>query len=266
MRKKIRLILINIAVFIGMLLLLEGIIRLSYPSIRTQGTDKHIISQNIFGDSNGLTKNYTGSVFGESVSVDNFHFRKTEIPVDASKNTILFLGDSVTMGVGVSDSETFGALSQKEFSTYNIVNPSVIGFDTFDYKNVTETLLEDPTLKTKKVFVFFCLNDIYNRTTGNTTPMMSQKPFIGKVFDFFKSNSYLYIWLKGVFFDRQHAFYTNDFNLYTDTNIQAATENLQSIATLCKAKDVNLQLLCFLMNISSEITTTKIYTCHNKKL
>lgn len=243
MRKKVRLVFINIAVFFGILLLLEGIIRVSYPSIRTQGTNKNIISQNVFNTSNGLTKNYTGAVFGEAVSVDNFHFRKTEVPVDTTKNTVLFLGDSVTMGVGVSNSETFGALTQKEFPSYNIINPSVIGFDTYDYKNVTTTILEDSSLKTKEVVLFFCLNDIYNRTESDASPMLSQKPFIGQIFDFLKSNSYLYIWMKGAFFDRQEAFYTNDANLYTEKTIKTVAKNLVDIADLCKIKGVKFKII-----------------------
>lgn len=245
MSKKIKLVLINCLVFLGILFVLELSVRIFHTRIRTQGTDKNIISNNVYKTSGGLTKNYTGEVFGRTVSVDNFHFRKTTIPFNASKNTVLLLGDSVTMGVGIDDENTFGALLQEKFSNLNIVNPSVIGFDTYDYVNVVSTLVNKPELNTKQLVLFFCLNDIYVRSNEDSAPMMSQKPYIGKLFDFLKTNSYLYIWLKGTFFDRQEVFFKNDQALYTENNLNEISKNLSNISNICRSNGIDFKVVVF---------------------
>jgi lysophospholipase L1-like esterase len=242
-KKVAKLIVINLLVFILILLVLEGLTRLFSNTIRTQGTDDVLLQKSIYHTSLGLKKSYTGYAFDREVNTDVYHFRKNGITFNDSLQTTLLLGDSVTMGVGVNDLETFSALIQEKTPNINIANPSVIGFDTYDYVNVYESLAQNDKLNIKKVIVFFCLNDIYVRENNDTAPMLSGKPFIGKIFDFLKTNSYFYIWLKGTFFDRSKVFFENDYSLYKDKNVEKVAENFKKIAKSCNANQIEFNVV-----------------------
>jgi lysophospholipase L1-like esterase len=197
----------------------------------------------VYQDSFGLKKNYSGEAFGLTVNTDIHRLRKNKTDFNDSFETTILLGDSVTMGVGVDDFETFASLVQDKKNNINIANPSVIGFDTYDYKNVVQSLVKNEELSVNEVIIFFCLNDIYLREASNTAPMLSGKPFIGKIFNFLKTNSYFYIWLKGTFFDRSKVFFDNDSNLYNDKNLKGISKNLKSVATICKQNNIQLKIV-----------------------
>ena len=70
---------------------------------------------------------------GGFVSLDKYGFRNGMIDTSTSASKrILVVGDSLTFGVGVNDSETFVDLLNKKYSNQNIhfINTSVPGFDT----------------------------------------------------------------------------------------------------------------------------------------
>ncbi len=243
MKKIVRLVAINTIVVILILLVLEGITRLFSSTIRTQGTDKLLVESNIYRDSNGLRKLHKGEAFDREVNTDEYRFRKNKTQFNDSLKTTLLIGDSVTMGVGIEDGDIFCSLLQDQLKSVNVANPSVIGYDTHDYKNVVAELSEDKKLNINRIIIFFCLNDVYLRASNNSAPMLSKKPFIGSLFEFLKTNSYFYIWLKGTFFDRSKVFFENDYNLYTEKNMEGILENFKTIAKDCEQNQIQFNVV-----------------------
>lgn len=102
----------------------------------------------------------------DHVVIDRWGFHDTEFPLEKPSGEFraLMLGDSVTMGFGVTYKETFSAHLEElldagdaKFSTHQVINTGVHGYSTFQEKRVLErTLVFEPDV----VFVGFCLNDV----------------------------------------------------------------------------------------------------------
>jgi lysophospholipase L1-like esterase len=70
-------------------------------------------------------------------------FRRVPGAVNA-RDTIVFLGDSCTFGVGVDDEETFAALVQAELKDIRCINAGVPGYSVFQGRRLLESLPLDP--------------------------------------------------------------------------------------------------------------------------
>jgi lysophospholipase L1-like esterase len=102
----------------------------------------------------------------DHVVIDSWGFHDTEFPRDkpAGELRAVMLGDSVTMGFGVTYAETFSAhleelldARDRKFTSHQVINTGVHGYSTFQEKRVLErTLVFAPDI----VFVGFCLNDV----------------------------------------------------------------------------------------------------------
>ncbi|HWB82443.1 MAG TPA: SGNH/GDSL hydrolase family protein [Nannocystaceae bacterium] len=115
----------------------------------------------------GVTRTLVGAGRPEDhVVIDRWGFHDTEFPLEKPSGEFraLMLGDSVTMGFGVTYKETFSAhleelldASDAKFSSHQVINTGVHGYSTFQEKRVLErTLVFEPDV----VFVGFCLNDV----------------------------------------------------------------------------------------------------------
>lgn len=102
----------------------------------------------------------------DHVVIDRWGFHDTDFPVEkpAGEFRALMLGDSVTMGFGVTYAETFSKhledlldAGDTRFATHNAINTGVHGYSTFQEKVVLErTLVFSPDI----IFVGFCMNDV----------------------------------------------------------------------------------------------------------
>ncbi len=119
----------------------------------------------------------------DHVVIDKWGFHDTEFPLEkpAGELRALMLGDSVTMGFGVTYAETFSAhleglldAKDRKFETHQVINTGVHGYSTFQEKKVLErTLVFGPDV----VFVGFCLNDV-------TEPFVVDTEFGGTGLDY----------------------------------------------------------------------------------
>ena len=195
-----------------LLIVLEFIVRLLFPQINYQGNQMSLFVENKFHKTMGLKPNATGEFFGKEISTDDFGFRKMKIPQNFNESW-LFLGDSVTFGVGVDTDKIFPQLIQNRFQTIRILNTALVGYSTINYLDIVETILPEHD-DIRKIVLFFCLNDIYGNL--NLTPNnISMKE---KILSFLRSNSKLYMLLKKSFFDRSKTYALYDIGLYNDRN------------------------------------------------
>jgi len=156
-----KLILINFLVLLLLFLGIEGLVRIFIPEITTQEQDARMFQPGKFRTTYGLKPNITATSFGAQVVTDYRGFRiDPTLPVSPSKPNIIFLGDSVAMGVGVEASLGFPYLLARKLTNYNIINASVTGYSLRDYINVLESFPH--ILNIEGVVICFCLNDIIN--------------------------------------------------------------------------------------------------------
>ncbi len=239
LKKYSKIILINILVFLSIGILAEGFVRCLVDGVNLAGTSSDIFQEDRFRNTLGFLPNVKGFSFGKNIFTDQNGFIKLACTnYDQQKKSILFIGDSVTQGVGVeSDSSFVGKLSCHLQETHNIINAALIGYDFTDYKNVVNTILEENKLNVNQVIVNFCLNDIYDKNTSS--PRVSTKNVLGKFLAYLKSNSYFYIWLKGTIMDRSKSYFLHDFELYKDTSkIENLTQQIGSIKKVCDEKGI----------------------------
>ena len=107
--KNIKIILFNIIIIIILLILSESIVRFLNLS-QMQGYKAEIFRDKI----NRLKPNSEGVVGGIKFFVDKNGLRVPEINYKyKTTNKILFIGDSVTFGVGVAEEESFVGIFRK---------------------------------------------------------------------------------------------------------------------------------------------------------
>jgi lysophospholipase L1-like esterase len=108
-----------------------------------------------------------------------FHDKEFPLEKPSGEFRALMLGDSVTMGYGVTYAETFSAQLEalldsrdQRFTKHRVINTGVNGYNTYQ-----ERIVFDRSLKFRPdiVFLGFCMNDV-------TEPMVYEKRFGGAGF------------------------------------------------------------------------------------
>ncbi len=251
MRKLFRIISINIIVFIFIALSIELIVRLSYPRIQLQGTDRDFIEENKYGNTPGLKANSNGYSNEVIKEVDTHGFWKYN-SVNKSGRKVLLLGDSVTMGIGVESDSTFASKIMMLRNDIRIYNPSLIGYSSQDYLNIIKHLInsKQSELSFSEVSIVWCLNDVYGRNEAVNIGYGGES-IIDRFFGFVRSNIKTFHLLKKIFFDRPKVYYDYDKKFYLEENeeneeneeIEKAVRNLTEIDTILEENLINLKII-----------------------
>jgi lysophospholipase L1-like esterase len=105
-----------------------------------------------------------------------FHDKEFPLEKPSGEFRALMLGDSVTMGYGVTYAETFSAQLEalldnrdRRFAKHRIINTGVNGYNTYQERIVFDRSLN---FRPDIVFLGFCMNDV-------TEPMVYEKRFGG---------------------------------------------------------------------------------------
>jgi lysophospholipase L1-like esterase len=194
-----------------------------------------------------LNPNAEGLSNGVVKQVDSNGFWKYGAHKKNAKKKILFLGDSVTMGIGVQSDSTFAGLINASFSDVEILNPSLIGYSNKDYLNIVKKLFADEHNKfnVSDVFIFWCLNDVYSNYDALEMPGFSSDGTFGEVISFLRKNSKLFHLLKKLFSDRPKAYYLFDSRFYNSDNadFKKSLSNLSEIKSILNSYNVNLTVI-----------------------
>jgi hypothetical protein len=152
-----KLVGINFLVFVLLILILETLVRLTLPKIH-RNSDLSLFQDYRYGSSYGLKPNTRGYSFGALIVTDHRGFRidPSQRPQD-NKKTLLLMGDSLSMGVGVSAAESFPERLNRRFKTFQVINAAVVGYNMADYLEVLAKIL--PEVRPEGVVVGLCLND-----------------------------------------------------------------------------------------------------------
>ena len=147
----------NSIIVIFIIIFIEIIIR-SFGIVSLQGVDKKAI----YLDAGTILHkpNLVFKAFGKKIKTDEFGFRIPfeKFEYDKKLKTILFLGDSVTFGVGVDEKNSFVGKLRNNISK-NLKNTAVAGYHIQDYSVLLKRYhLLFPDID--EVIVILCLNDI----------------------------------------------------------------------------------------------------------
>jgi len=224
-----------------LLIAMEFAVRIFFPQINYQGNQMSLFVEDRFNETMGLVPNSLGEMFGKEIYTDEYGFRQMNSPTNYDKSW-LFLGDSVTFGVGVDTAQTFPQLIQNEFQRVKIWNTAVVGYSTMNYLDVVEAFLRDHD-DIEKVVLFFCLNDVYGNVSLNNRNVSTKE----KVLSFLRSNSKLYLLLKKLFFDRSKAYALHDIGLYKEGNSEI-DKHLNAILSIkSKLERTNIDFLLVIL-------------------
>ena len=249
MKANRKLLLVNLLIVSVALLAIEIVSRRILSNKYNRAFDSSIIQSNKYFDSDGLKPNTTATVWGKHFTTDKFGFRSTGKPFDKKKKTWLFIGDSVTQGVGVDDSSTYVSLITKSLDSMNVVNCSMIGWSVYDYKNVIESLLTDSTnpLNISKITIGWCLNDVYGKAKTNDLPAVGNKGWKSTISAFLHEHYATYRLVKLYATQNSDHYFRYDMQFYRPGNslLKAALTTTNSIRSLCSSKNIELQILSF---------------------
>jgi hypothetical protein len=247
MKKYTLIILFNITVVIFLFLLLEICVRIFVPEIKLPGTSSNLIVDSLYNDSPGIKSNTIGTSGGVTKESNGYHAWKYFKPVSTYKRILLFLGDSVTMGINVENDSTFGGILNNNSDSISIINPSLIGYSSKDYVNVFNYFIErnEFNLNFSSVILFWTLNDIYSNYPDKKSPEFSSKGVLSQIVNFFRRNSKAYHFLKNLFSDRPRAYYEYDRQFYTLSNpyFLNAIKNIKYISSACDSLKLKFQMV-----------------------
>lgn len=232
---------------LGFLGLAEVYFRL-FSDINFLENSKGTFAPQRFGASYGNTPNYEGVSFGEKFYIDAEGFRadpQFKPTADENSPAVLMLGDSVLFGPALTEDKTIGGILRRDLPNVKIYNTAAIGYDTFDYRNLGNSLIPQKA-DVKTVFVVYCLNDLIPTSSQQikeqvTNPVENQPAEDASVMrvanDYLRSRSKFYLFLKSVLRDTQMIYFQNDLAQYQED--ETLKKGLQPLVDLKKHLDEN---------------------------
>ncbi len=250
-----KLVLINLLVLLALLAAVEAGSRLVLDKIYNRSFDQSLIIDSLYGTTPGMRKNAEAKIWGKTLTTDADGWRHVK-KRGTRKNKWLFIGDSVTEGVGVDDSSTFASLCSERFAELNIHNCSLIGYATGDYVHVLESELQKDSAAVELVTIFYCLNDVYgNPKAKNELPAIARPGLLGTLNGLLQNRYATYKLIKLWFYKNSDRYFTYDLKFYKKDNalFNAAMQNLQTCDSVCKAKGIyfNVVVLPYQSQLSS---------------
>jgi hypothetical protein len=247
MKKTLFFVGYNFFALIVLLFISELAVRLIKPEISVKGTTKSIIADSLYYSTHGLRPLSSGTTNGASVSVDQYGYRKSSTKIDTSKASCLFLGDSVTFGIGVEDDSTFSAIVHSQIDSLNILNPSASGNNINSYWDIFRCLVIENrhNLKISRVSLFWALNDVYTNVPDFEMPGGKLRYFFSDFITFIRIHSRLYHFVKTVAFDRPKSYYLFDKSFYNieHPEFQNAIKKIYQMNDFCSERKIAFDII-----------------------
>jgi lysophospholipase L1-like esterase len=238
------------------LLLGEAIVRIAMPSVNFLGIDRRLFAP-AGEDGYGNAPGFSGRAFGVEVRIDGEGFRAGGNPArQAAKagDAVIFVGDSVTFGVGVQDARTFVELFAAAHPDVQTINAAVIGYSLEDYVLAVRRLLDRPGPAPRHVFLGFCLNDVSPSSKAEILASIAGSPasipveggLLATLNAFLRERSKLYLVLKSLLVDASRSYYAVDASRHADREtMKRALDALEEINRMLAARDIGFTVLIF---------------------
>ena len=247
-RRAVGVVAANVVGVAVLLLVLEGAVRVARPDIQVAGSDQALFLDSAFvdgvGRTTGLRPGAVGQANGVAVRVDErgFHAYTGNGALRDGAGTWLWLGDSVTFGVGVVQDSTVAGRIAAGQDTAAVLNPSVLGWGTADYRRRLEGALEDG-LRPDRVTLVWCLNDADPARPSAAGEVGGLESLTRKARARLNVHSRLYRWAKDAALDRPARYYEHDRRLYQDARLDSAWTDLEAVAAALEDAGVPLEVV-----------------------
>lgn len=246
MKRYVLIILYNITAIIILFLLLEAGVRIFVPEINLSGTSANLVVDSLYNDSPGIRSDTVGTSGSVEKSTNDYHSWKYFKPISGNVSKILYLGDSVTMGISVENDSTYAGIINDYADTVRVVNPSLIGYSSKDYLNVFNSVVVQNRfdLKFTSVVIFWTLNDLYSNYPDENQPGFSAGGFLNSIVNFFRHNSKAYHFLRNLFSDRSKAYYDYDRQFYSEDSalLKRSIKKIEEISSACDSLGLKLEV------------------------
>lgn len=240
----LKIIIFNLTVIALLFLLFEFFIRLYIPEIKLAGTSASLIVDSVYYSTPGLEINTSGYSSGALKTTNHYRCWKYNKPVSKTSKIILIIGDSVTMGLGVSNDSTFPGILNSIEDTVDVLCPALIGYSSFDYLNIVDYFLSEKVkdISINEVQIFWTLNDLYSNFPDKNGPSVTPDNFFFNLVDYLRRNTKSYIFIKNLFSDRSKAHFDYDNQFYIKDNkiFQSSIDHLKEISVKCQSKKIRL--------------------------
>ena len=237
-------LIINIITVLLVLAVVEIACNRILNKIYNREFDSSLLVDDKYFTSSGLKENACGVVWGKQFNTDEKGRRKNKSAFDSKKRKWLFIGDSVTEGVGVDDTSIFSSLYADVFKEYNICNYSLIGYSSSDYVNVLTSVLQNDT-STELVTLFYCLNDVYGNTKSTDLPIMEKQNALGRLNGLLQNTCATYRLIKLFFYQNSNRYFNYDLQYYKkeDEHFLQSMKDLRACDSICKAKNIYFNVI-----------------------
>ena len=248
-KKLTKVILVNILIVIFLFFLLELAVRLFFPQIQLSGTDSSLYQDSVYFNTPGLKPNSSGKSYGafKEVNDDGFWKYSRSKTFEKNKSRWLFLGDSITMGIGVDNDSSFAGLINTQKDSIEILNAALIGYSGYAYLNVIKKLFEKDqnALNIKKVFIFWCLNDVYDFFPTSNSPHYEDKSILGGAIKLLTNNFKAWHLFKELFSDRQKDYFLFDNQFYSpsDSLFNRTIINIEKCASIVSSFNAEFDVI-----------------------
>ncbi|MFH1198035.1 MAG: hypothetical protein V1720_20195 [bacterium] len=225
-----------------------------------------MLRDSVYYDSPGLNPNATGISNGVLKKVNDKGFGAYSKD-NTRGDTILYLGDSITMGIGVEPDSTFAGIINNECNQV-VLNSSMIGYSVMDYLNVINKIIDEDKngLNISQVHLFWCLSDVYDSIPDDNSPERGSDGLLNKAGNFFKRNFKLYYFLKNTFADRPKSYFLYDEQFYNHKNkyFLQSLSALRQISEILKSR--NIPLTIFLLPYEYQLRKRNFQSFRSQKL
>lgn len=164
--------------------------RILYRNINSLYIDHNIFLPNAYGPSHGLKKESVGYAYDAEIITDKrgFRIKSNYKNNNGNKPSVIFMGDSITFGIGVKAENTFPELFHNMKQHWTIYNSAVIGYEVRDYKNFADYFIikNKERLNIKHVILGYCLNDILSESSGAIQEQLEMIRYNNRILLFFR--------------------------------------------------------------------------------
>ena len=168
----------------------------------------HDLAKNISKINNAKWGGYVYSVNTNSLGFKDRTNR--QIPLKSEKKRLIFIGDSVTEGIGLNYEKTFvGLIDDALKKKYSVLNAGVLSYSPIIYWKKVEDLINSTGLEFDELIVYLDISDIQDEASkyvltrdrlalddGWITDIMYEKPTLQS--ELIKENTILLAWLRSL--------------------------------------------------------------------
>lgn len=224
--------------------------------VHVQGVDKTLFAHPHDGIAYFHRLNADGIIaFGEPTYTDAEGFRISPYyQYPSHRPAVLFIGDSVTFGVGVKEEDSFVGRLRRARPDLRVYNAGVLGFNTAHYFQTASYFLEHLS-DIREVVVVVVLNDLDDISSRDIRDYLKHDQaqdmeqadkvsWLARINATLRAKSALFVWLKAAIYDASATYYAKDTAAFNESaRFQAGMGFIEALAAKAARHHVALTVV-----------------------